>query len=117
VGSSNHKIYAPKASTGAQLWSHATGAAVESSPAVANGVVYVGSLDHKVYALEASTGAALWSYTTGATVFSSPTMANGVVYVGSDDGTVYAFDLPGGLPSVAQPRIAQLQPDFSLGAA
>ena len=65
VGSLDHKVYALKASTGAQLWSHATGAYDESSPAVANGVVYVGSLDHKVYALKASTGAALWSYTTG----------------------------------------------------
>ena len=29
---------------------------VNSSPAVANGVVYVGSFDHKVYALNATTG-------------------------------------------------------------
>ena len=38
---------------------------VVSSPAVANGVVYVGSYDGNVYALNASTGALLWSYTTG----------------------------------------------------
>jgi outer membrane protein assembly factor BamB len=36
--------------TGAKLWSFATGSYVESSPAVADGVVYVGSLDGKVYA-------------------------------------------------------------------
>ncbi len=36
-----------------------------SSPAVANGVVYVGSRNSNVYALNASTGALLWSYTTG----------------------------------------------------
>ena len=35
---------------------------VASSPAVANGVVYVGSFDGNVYALNASTGALLWSY-------------------------------------------------------
>jgi outer membrane protein assembly factor BamB len=35
------------------LWKHATGAAVVSSPAVAEGVVYIGSLDHTVYALKA----------------------------------------------------------------
>ena len=40
---------------------------VHSSPAVANGVVYVGSDDGNVYALNASTGAKLWSYTTGST--------------------------------------------------
>ena len=54
-----------------------------SSPAVANGVVYVGSNDGNVYALNASTGAMLWSYTTGGGVYSSPAVANGVVYVGS----------------------------------
>jgi hypothetical protein len=33
-----------------------TGAAVDSSPAVANGVVYVGSIDHKLYAYHLPTG-------------------------------------------------------------
>jgi outer membrane protein assembly factor BamB len=66
---------------------------VESSPAVANGVVYVGSLNQKVYALNARTGANLWSYGTGGQVYSSPAVANGMVYVGSQDGKVYAFGL------------------------
>src|SRR5208282_713818 len=47
-------------------WSYTTGGTridpVASSPAVANGVVYVGSNDGNVYALNASTGAKLWSY-------------------------------------------------------
>jgi outer membrane protein assembly factor BamB len=66
---------------------------VISSPAVANGVVYVGSYDNNVYALDASTGAKLWSYTTGNAIGSSPTVANGVVYVGSGDNNLYAFGL------------------------
>ena len=49
-----------------------------SSPAVANGMVYVGSEDNNVYALNATTGAKLWSYTTGGEVLSSPAVANGV---------------------------------------
>jgi outer membrane protein assembly factor BamB len=73
-------------------WSYTTGNGVYSSPAVANGVVYVGSGDDKVYALNASTGALLWSYTTGNAVLSSPAVANGVVYVGSDDDKVYALN-------------------------
>ena len=64
-------------------WSYTTGGGVESSPAVANGVVYVGSDDGNLYALDASTGALLWSYTTGDIVFSSPAVANGIVYFGS----------------------------------
>ena len=69
-----------------------TGNYVDSSPAVANGVVYVGSDDRNVYALNASTGAKLWSYTTGDIVYSSPAVANGVVYVGSYDDNVYALN-------------------------
>jgi outer membrane protein assembly factor BamB len=66
---------------------------VWSSPAVANGVVYVGSFDRKVYALNAKTGAKLWSYIIGSQIQSSPAVSNGVVYVGSVDSKVYAFGL------------------------
>jgi hypothetical protein len=76
------------------LWAFTTGGTVVSSPAVANGVVYVGSGDHNLYALDASTGDLLWSYTTGWAVYSSQAVADGVVYVGSDDDKVYAFHLP-----------------------
>ena len=73
-------------------WSYATGGAVHSSPAVANGVVYIGSDDFNVYALNAKTGAKLWSYATGGAVQSSPAVSNGVVYVGSNDYNVYALN-------------------------
>ncbi len=86
-------VYALNGSTGAKLWSYATGSYIRSSsPAVANGVVYIGSDDFNVYALNASTGAKLWSYTTGGYVRSSPAVANGVVYIGSDDFNVYALN-------------------------
>jgi outer membrane protein assembly factor BamB len=72
-------------------WSYHTGSAVWSSPAVANGVVYIGSLDDNLYALNAATGVVLWSYLTGNAVESAPAVANGVVYVGSSDHNVYAL--------------------------
>jgi outer membrane protein assembly factor BamB len=50
VGSDDYNVYALNAKTGAKLWSYTTGAFVASSPAVANGVVYVGSYDGKAYA-------------------------------------------------------------------
>ncbi len=68
-----------------------TGGEVASSPAVADGVVYVGSYDGKVYALNAATGAYVWSYATGEMVVSSPAVANNTVYVGSYDHIIYAF--------------------------
>jgi outer membrane protein assembly factor BamB len=81
-------VFALNASTGALLWNSATGDNVDTTPAVANGVVYVGSYNGNVYALNASTGTLLWSYSTGTFVESSPAVANGVVYVGSGVGTV-----------------------------
>jgi len=64
---------------------------VDSSPFVANGIVYVGSEDSNIYALNATSGIKIWSYLTKSAVESSPVVANGVVYVGSDDNNVYAF--------------------------
>jgi hypothetical protein len=68
-----------------------------SSPAVANGVVYIGGgyyyAGGGVYALNASTGDLLWNYPTADWVQSSPAVASGMVFVGSHDGNVYAFGL------------------------
>ena len=47
------------------LWSYATLGAVESSPTVVNGKVYVGSDDGNAYCLNASTGAKIWNCTIG----------------------------------------------------
>ena len=99
-----------------KVWSYATGSQLYSSPAVANGVmyigsgdgnvyaldvsngiVYVGSWDGKVYALNAKTGVKLWSFTTGYGVWSSPAVSKGVVYVGSGDGNVYALNAKTGV--------------------
>jgi outer membrane protein assembly factor BamB len=72
-------------------WSYtAVGAFINSSPAVANGVVYFGSDDANVYALNASTGVKLWRRKIDPD--SSPAVANGVVYLGSADN-LYAFSL------------------------
>jgi outer membrane protein assembly factor BamB len=84
-------------------WTGATGGAIYySSPAVANGVVYVGSEDGRLYAYAvgcASGGTCdpLWTGAiTGSYMASSPAVATGVVYVGSQDGKLYAFDAAGG---------------------
>jgi outer membrane protein assembly factor BamB len=83
--------------TNQTLWTYTTSGLVHSSPAVADGTVYVGSDDMNVYALNASTGAYIWSYTTGSYVWSSPAVANGIVYVGSYDGRVYALNASTGI--------------------
>jgi hypothetical protein len=87
--------------TGALLWSYTANGSVESSPAMANGAVYVGSDDGNVYALNATTGALLWSTNIGGPLSSSPAVANGVVYLGSGDVNsgaygVYALNVSSG---------------------
>lgn len=76
------------------IWENTTGTDdyIESSPAVANGKVYVGSDDHKLYCFDASTGEQMWSFSTGDSVISSPAVADDLVYVGSDDGKVYCLN-------------------------
>jgi outer membrane protein assembly factor BamB len=88
------KLYAFDTKTGHQVWSAEDGSASGgslSSPAFAEGVIYVGSYDNNLYAFNAATGEQLWHAPTGGLVNSSPVVANGVVYVGSDDGNLYAF--------------------------
>jgi parallel beta-helix repeat protein len=83
----------PAPNTNHLLWTYTTGSRVFSSPAVADGKVYVGSEDYNVYCLDASNGAYIWSYATGGPVYySSPAVADGKVYVGSEDGNVYCLD-------------------------
>ena len=77
---------------GVLKWQFATGAAIHSSPAVADGIVYVGSQDSRLYALDAETGRELWSFAAESWVESSPAVADGVVYFGSNDGNLYALD-------------------------
>ena len=71
------------------LWSYIAGGKLWSSPAVADGMVYVGSYDHQVYALDATSGILVWNFTTGNIINSSPAVLNGIVYLGSNDHTTF----------------------------
>jgi parallel beta-helix repeat protein len=86
-------VYCLDAATGTQVWNFpTTGNIVWSSPAVADGKVYVGSHGGKFHCLDAATGTQVWNYTTD-TGISSPAVADGKVYVGSvDDCLVYCLD-------------------------
>ena len=90
MDSNDDNVYCLDALTGDFVWSYLTGGDVASSPAVANGVVFVGSFDKNLYALEASSGALLWSYLTLDKVISSPAISDEAVYFGSYDHLVYA---------------------------
>jgi hypothetical protein len=90
--------------------------AVFSSPAVANGVVYIGAGRSNLYALNAANGTELWNFTAGDVINSSPAVANGAVYVTSLDGNVYAFHLPGGIAGINRPNPRRLHPNYALSS-
>ena len=76
---------------GKSVWTFATQARVESSPAIAGGRVFVGSNDGRFYVLNLTTGAKLWEFTAGAPLSASPAIARGRIVIGSQDGRLYCF--------------------------
>jgi outer membrane protein assembly factor BamB len=97
VGLSGGDVATLNLTTGAVVWTYATGSAVTAPAIVAGGVVYVGSDDHGVYALKLSSGALLWKFTTGAAVQDTGSLltqgsASGLdLYIGSNDGNLYVL--------------------------
>jgi outer membrane protein assembly factor BamB len=86
------------------LWSATSASAIESTTALANGMLYVGSAGLSVYDAAGSsttcsgtpkTCTPLWTAATGPVVGSSA-VANGIVYVPGYNNTLYAFDAAGG---------------------
>lgn len=76
---------------GKMAWTFATRARVESSPAIADGRVFVGSNDGRFYVLSLSNGTKLWEFDAGAPLSASPAIANGKIVIGSQDGRLYCF--------------------------
>lgn len=85
-------IYGLDAATGARKWKAAKTHITESSPAIADGILYAGSEYEGFHAFDLQTGALKWEYADASIVVSSPTVANGVVYIGASDKNLYAFD-------------------------
>ena len=76
----------------------------QSSPAVANGVVYTGCRDANLYALDALTGKEKWRFNTGLSwVITSPAVADGKVFFATSDSSLYhVVDANSGKPIVRQ---------------
>lgn len=99
VGSADGSVYAFDAVTGASRWRFDTAGraldsgdfgfdrkTVQSSPAVADGRVFVGSRNGSLYAVDLAGGRALWESSHGASwVNGAPAVAEGHVFVGSSD--------------------------------
>ena len=89
---------------GAEAWRYRPGAAEaeagefeedrfgESSPAVADGTVFVGDLMGTLHAVDAASGEVRWQFATGAEIKSSPVVADELVLIGSYDEHFYGVD-------------------------
>ena len=73
------------------LWKFSTKDAIEGTPAVANGVVYIGSFDENLYAIDLQTGKEKWHYKAGALKTPAAVRA-GKVYIGNMDGMLHVVD-------------------------
>jgi outer membrane protein assembly factor BamB len=101
------EIVAYDARTGRVHWRRLIGLN-ESSPLVANHLVYVGDWDSRVWALDAITGRTRWIYRTSAEIKGSLAIDAGRVYIGDYSGHVYALSARSGRlawRASSQPRL------------
>lgn len=78
------------------VWRFKAGDEIKSSPAIADGRVYIGSWDKHVYALDVETGKKAWSEILDDMIEASPTLVDNVVYIGTLAGTLFALDAESG---------------------
>lgn len=71
-------------------WRFETRNAIKSTPAVADGIVFIASMDKNVYAVDLKTGQEKWRFTADDALEASPLVTDGTVYIGSAYGTFYA---------------------------
>ena len=67
--------------TNSLMWSFVTSALLYSSPAVADGMVFISSDAGNVYAIDEYSGTQKWVFATNQYLRSSPAVSNGLVYV------------------------------------
>ncbi len=76
------------------LWTYDVGDVIDSSAAIANGVVYVGGGNGDLIALDLASGKLRWKYTTGNLIGeSSPAVGDGAVYIGDLGGLLHAVNI------------------------
>ncbi|HEX5081788.1 MAG TPA: PQQ-binding-like beta-propeller repeat protein, partial [Blastocatellia bacterium] len=79
------------------LWTYDAGDIIESSAAIAGGVVYVGTAKSALVAVDLQNGGLKWSYKTPDAIGeSSPAVGAGMVFVGDLSGVFHAVDAGAG---------------------
>ena len=79
-------------------WTFKTAGPIVTSPAIADGVVYIGSLSGHLYAIDQETGKEKWNFKSRMPIASSPAVADGTLYFVSSTGSLAAIDVATGQP-------------------
>lgn len=95
TGTADNAVYALRTNDGSVLWQTKIDGAVEESPVVVNGVVYISSFVGQygpsyLSALRATDGAVLWRFSSNSYIY-APTIEDGVLYVASQGDNVTAL--------------------------
>lgn len=89
-------VDSPRVPEGNLKWRFQTDFHLYSSPAVAEGLVYLTTGDRRILALDAESGELIWEYRANDPVHSSPAVAGDLVFFGLQDGRVIALNRTGG---------------------
>src|SRR5947207_2451898 len=78
-------------------WTYEAGDAIDASPAIVDGTVYVASANGDLAAIDLMSGQLRWKYATGGMIGeSSPAVGGGAVYFGELNGTIHAVNVRDG---------------------
>ena len=101
-GVQNKSVHALNSDTGDVIWKTDTGQHFLSSPAIANGLVYVSSHGYEqgnitnmsscLMALDMKTGSIQWTYQTNKWIDTTPAVLKDMIFFGCDDTYLYALD-------------------------
>ena len=74
------------AATGREKWSYALDRHTLSTPAIADGLVFIADTQRRIHCVDAVTGARVWVRETRGDFWASPLIADGRLYIGSRKG-------------------------------
>jgi outer membrane protein assembly factor BamB len=83
---------------GGVKWAFKAGGPIVTSPALADGVVYIAALDGHLYAIDQETGKEKWNFKSRMPIASSPAVIGGTLYFVSSAGSLVALDIKTGQP-------------------
>ena len=87
----------PKQLSGVK-WTFKAGGPIVTSPAIADGVLYIGSMSGHLYAIDQQTGKEKWNFKSRMPIASSPAVAGATLYFVSSAGALAALDTNTGKP-------------------